>query len=62
MALADKVTAHRGSEELYRRAASTDKTLKLFPEFYHDLSHEPDRQLVIKEIVDWIVRHLPALS
>lgn len=51
---ADKLTNPEGSKALHARAASTDKTLRLFDGWFHDLLHEPEAALVITEIVDWV--------
>jgi len=51
---ADRVTPPAGSEELYRRARSGDKTLKLYPGLYHDLVHEPEKETVIADIIAWL--------
>jgi alpha-beta hydrolase superfamily lysophospholipase len=40
----DRVTPPSGTEELYRRAHSIDKTLKIYPGLYHDLIHEPEKE------------------
>jgi alpha-beta hydrolase superfamily lysophospholipase len=50
----DKLTASRGSEELYRRASSTDKTVKIYPTLAHDLIHEPEKEMVLREILEWV--------
>ncbi|KAK8969826.1 hypothetical protein KSP40_PGU010952 [Platanthera guangdongensis] len=43
-------------EELHRRAASEDKTLKIYPGMWHQLVGEPDEnvELVFGDIVDWL--------
>lgn len=51
---ADRVVDPRGSQEFYDRAASADKTLKLYEGLYHDLFGEPEKEQVIAELVDWI--------
>lgn len=50
----DLVTDPTGSRELYARAASTDKTLHLYPGLYHDLVNEPEREQVIGDLIAWI--------
>lgn len=50
----DRLTDPRGSWELYTRARSADKTLKLYPGLYHDLLHEPEWGQVSDEILDWL--------
>ncbi|HJZ86935.1 MAG TPA: lysophospholipase [Polyangia bacterium] len=51
---ADKLTNPEGSQEMYRRAGSTDKTLKLYEGYYHDLLHEPERARVEGDLVQWL--------
>ncbi|GAB4854917.1 hypothetical protein Ancab_023506 [Ancistrocladus abbreviatus] len=43
-------------EDLYRRAASKDKTLKIYPGMWHQLVGEPDEnlELVFGDIVEWL--------
>ncbi|KAG1361546.1 caffeoylshikimate esterase [Cocos nucifera] len=43
-------------EELYRRAGSKDKTLRIYPGMWHQLVGEPDEnvELVFGEILDWL--------
>lgn len=52
----DRVTCVEGSKMLQEKAKSTDKTLKIFPELYHNLLHElmDDRMAVMQTINDWI--------
>jgi alpha-beta hydrolase superfamily lysophospholipase len=56
---ADKVTNPDGSREFVARAASADKTLKIYEGFYHDLLHEPDHSQVLGDIVGWVASRLP---
>lgn len=51
---ADGLTTVDGSRELYRRAGSTDKTLKLYEGFYHETMNEPENDKVLADIVDWL--------
>jgi alpha-beta hydrolase superfamily lysophospholipase len=50
----DKLTNPDGSRELDRRAASQDKTLKIYDGYYHDLLHEPGGGKVAQDIHDWL--------
>jgi acylglycerol lipase len=54
---ADKATNPEGSKDLVRRAGATDKTLKLYDGFYHDLLHEPDHSQVVVDIQAWLDAH-----
>jgi len=51
---ADDLTDPAGSRELCDRAASPDKTLKLYPGLYHDLVHEPEKEEVMADVVAWM--------
>lgn len=43
-------------EELYKRASSKDKTLKIYPGMWHQMIGEPDEnvELVFGDMVDWL--------
>lgn len=56
---ADKVTRPDGSEQFYRDAGSSDKTLKLYEGSYHDPLNDLDREQVRDDIVAWIDARLP---
>ena len=56
---ADKVTRPDGSEQFYREAGSSDKTLKLYEGSYHDPLSDLDRERVKEDIVAWIDARLP---
>jgi alpha-beta hydrolase superfamily lysophospholipase len=55
---ADRLTDHRGSEEFYRRASSTDKTFRLYEGFYHELLNDPEADRVLSELLDWLDERL----
>lgn len=40
--------------EWFQILAARDKTLKLYPEAYHCLWNDYDRDLVIKDVLDWL--------
>ena len=56
----DKATRPDGSEQFYKEAGSTDKTLKLYDGYYHDLLNDLGREQVFDDIVQWIDARLPA--
>lgn len=60
---ADRLAMVEGSK-LLEKAASEDKTIKIYPGFYHKLLNEPkeDRALVMNDIVSWISQRLPAID
>jgi acylglycerol lipase len=56
---ADTLTPPAGSRALHERAASADKTLRLYDAARHDLLHEPEAGAVTQEIVAFVTRRLP---
>ena len=50
----DLVVDPRGSRELHARARSTDKTVKLYEGLYHDLLHEPEKEQVMADLIEWL--------
>lgn len=55
---ADTLTPPAGSRALHERAASAEKTLRLYDAARHDLLHEPESGAVTQEIVAFVVRAL----
>ncbi|WP_395621947.1 lysophospholipase [Sphingomonas daechungensis] len=56
---ADHATRPDGSEQFFREAGSSDKTLKLYDGHYHDLLNDLGREKVLDDIVAWIDARLP---
>jgi acylglycerol lipase len=54
---ADAITAPAGSRELVARAGSTDKTLRIYGGFFHDLIHEPGHERVTADVAAWLDAH-----
>ena len=56
---ADGIADFEGTKAFFEKAGSKDKTLKIYPGFYHETINEPlqDRQHVLKELMDWIKKH-----
>lgn len=50
----DAVADPEGSRLLYQRAGSTDKTLKLYDGLYHDLFHEPEKEQLTADVIEWL--------
>jgi len=51
---ADRVAAIEASQKLVQRAAATDKTLRLYPELYHEVLNEPEKERVLADLIQWI--------
>lgn len=55
---ADRLADPEGSKQLYERAQSKDKTLKLYEGFYHEILNEPEKETVMGDIVRWVDERL----
>lgn len=51
---ADRVSPVSGSQHLYDRAASPDKTLHIYDDAYHEIHNEPDKEQFLTDITDWL--------
>ena len=56
---ADQATKPSGSQRFYDTVGSEDKTLKLYDGHFHDLLNDLDKEIVMADIKNWIVGHLP---
>ncbi len=52
---ADRLSDPRGSEILYDRVGSRDKTLKLYDGFYHEIFSEPGHEQVLVDMEAWLL-------
>ncbi len=43
-----------GSRELYARAGSADKAIKIYEGFYHEILNEPGKERVLSDVAAWI--------
>jgi len=50
----DKLVAAAGSQTLVQCVASTDVELKIYPELYHEVFNEPERDVVLDDVTAWI--------
>ena len=55
---ADKIVKPEGAELVVRLAGSTDKTLKMYDGLYHEVFNEPEKELVLGDLADWLKAHL----
>jgi acylglycerol lipase len=51
---ADNLVDPAGAQELHDAARSPDKTLKIYPGFYHEVFNEPERAQVLGDVADWL--------
>jgi len=54
----DTITDPEASKKLYESSPSTDKSIKLYPGYLHDLLFEPERDDIAKEIINWLTCRL----
>lgn len=51
---ADPVADPRAAHDFFLRAASPDKTYRLYPDHLHELLRESDRETIFGHILDWM--------
>lgn len=54
----DRLVPASGSERLVECAGSKDVHLKVYPELYHEVFNEPERQRVLDDVTTWIEARL----
>jgi alpha-beta hydrolase superfamily lysophospholipase len=54
----DRLSDPEGSEILFQKISSMDKTLKRYPGLFHEIFNEPERALVFADMRKWIESHL----
>ena len=47
-----------GAQMLYDMASSEDKTLKIYDGLYHEVFNEPERDIVLKDVENWLETHM----
>jgi alpha-beta hydrolase superfamily lysophospholipase len=50
----DKLIPVSGSRHLVECVGATDVHLKVYPELYHEVFNEPERAVVLDDVVSWI--------
>lgn len=53
----DGLTSVEGSKVLDARIASTDKTLKIYEGYYHEIFNDPGKEGVIADMIAWLDAH-----
>ncbi|MDQ1320993.1 MAG: hypothetical protein QG655_2236 [Actinomycetota bacterium] len=54
----DQLVSAEGSRRLVQCIGSTDVELKVYPELYHEVFNEPEREQVLNDVTDWITSRL----
>jgi acylglycerol lipase len=53
----DRLVPPEASKLLYEGSSSDDKTVKIYPELYHEIFNEPEKDTVIADLVVWLDAH-----
>lgn len=56
----DVMTPPHGSQNFIEAVGSKDKTLRIYPELYHEIFNEPEQAMVLGDMLDWLDAHIPA--
>lgn len=54
----DQLVSAEGSRQLVACVGSRDVELKVYPELYHEVFNEPERERVLNDVVSWIQARL----
>lgn len=55
----DSICDPQASQDLYDQVSSTDKTLKIYPSYFHEIHNEPGHITVVQDIEAWISERVP---
>lgn len=55
----DRIVDTRQSERFARSLIATDVTIRVFPDYYHEVLNDHDRTVAVREIRNWLFAHLP---
>lgn len=58
----DQITNPDGSQMLFYRLGSQDKSLKLYDGLFHETLNELEREQVYDDLLNWITAHLPTVA
>jgi alpha-beta hydrolase superfamily lysophospholipase len=56
---ADRVSLPAGSRRFFEQVTFPDKTWKEYPESYHEIYDDLDRQIVLADLSHWLQTHVP---
>lgn len=54
----DKLVDPEASEMLYEKVSSTDKTIKIYEGYYHEVFNDPGYEIVLGDVEAWLEKHL----
>jgi alpha-beta hydrolase superfamily lysophospholipase len=58
---ADRVSLPAGSRRFFDQVTFPDKTWKEYPESYHEIYDDLDRQIVLADLSHWLQTHVPTV-
>ncbi|PIX64817.1 MAG: alpha/beta hydrolase, partial [Sphingomonadales bacterium CG_4_10_14_3_um_filter_58_15] len=56
----DSLAAAEGSKFLDSHISSSDKKLIIYPELFHEIFNEPEKDVVLNDMTDWLDKQLAA--
>ena len=56
----DSLAAAEGSKFLDSHISSSDKTLIIYPELFHEIFNEPEKDQVLNDMTGWLDKQLAA--
>jgi len=54
----DRLVPIAASQRLYHNAGSANKTLKIYPQLYHEILNEPEKAQILADVVAWMDAHV----
>ncbi|MBF6330287.1 alpha/beta hydrolase [Nocardia transvalensis] len=54
----DGLASPKGTDLVEREAGAKDLTVKRYPGLYHEIFNEPEQDIVLTDVVDWLDKHL----
>lgn len=54
----DKIVDPNSAQMLFDKAGSTQKRIKIYEGLYHEVFNEPEREVVLKDVEDWLEAQL----
>jgi alpha-beta hydrolase superfamily lysophospholipase len=54
----DRLTAVEGSKLLFEKVSSRDKSLLIYPNLYHEIFNEPEKEKVLTDVKDWLQKRI----
>jgi len=58
----DALAPMQASLDVIAGVSSGDRTLRIWPRLYHEIFNEPEKDLVIGEVVRWISERVPSIA